>query len=29
VTSRIKQIAIEGDPKQLGEALKAATSIES
>jgi len=29
VTSRIKQIAIEGDPKQLGEALKAATSTES
>ncbi|EKS30331.1 DUF167 domain-containing protein [Afipia felis] len=27
VTSRIKQIAIDGDPKQLGEALKASTAI--
>lgn len=26
VTSRIKQIAIDGDPKQLGEALKAAAA---
>lgn len=26
VTSRVKQITIEGDPKQLGEALKAATA---
>jgi len=25
VTSRVKQITIDGDPKQLGEALKAAT----
>jgi len=27
VTSRIKQIAIDGDPKQLGEALKASTAV--
>lgn len=26
VTSRVKQIAIDGDPNQLGEALKAATA---
>jgi uncharacterized protein (TIGR00251 family) len=26
VTSRVKQITIEGDPKQLGEALKAVTA---
>ena len=26
VTSRVKQITIEGDPKQLGEALKVATA---